>query len=242
MANYYLTESPSLNISRGLVKGARPVHVLGYNPDIDTGSDPETVWSYGGLYPWATLVSANNLSIVSSNTADVASVTIIGLDDNYEELTETITLTGTSDVTTVNKFLRINDAYYNGTSSNQGNVLFKWANSSGTVVDEIYASRGQNTTGIYTIPKGKTGYLYVGDTSVGLNKEVTVVFKVRYFGQSFRVSHIVELCSETYRYEFPFPPPLPEKTDLEVLVENTLDNNTRVACNFDILLVDTPIR
>jgi len=240
MANYYLTEDPRLNISRGLVKGAQPVHVIGYNPDIDTGTDPETVWTYGGVYPWGIMATANTLHLVSSNTADTMTVTVVGLDSNHADLVETVTLNGTTPVATTGKFLRINDAYTS--SINAGNILFKFANNAGTVVDEIYAGYGHNTTGIFTVPAGKTGYLYVGDCSTNLNKEVTVVFKMRFANGSERVVHVVELSNGAYRYEFPFPPAVPEKTDLEVYVMNTLDNNTRVSCNFDLLLVDTPIR
>lgn len=240
MANFYLTEDLNLNISRGLVKDATFVHVLGYNPDIDTGTDPETVWSYGGVYPWDTLATANTLYLVSSNTQDTMDVIITGLDNNYNVITDTVTINGTTAVPSSKKFLRINDAHINSTV-NKGNILFRFANSSGTVVDEILTGYGQNTTGIYTIPAGKTGYLYVGDASTNLNKEITIVFKMRLMNGSQRVAHVAEVSHGYYRYEFPFPTPIPAKTDLEVFVINTLDNNTRVACNFDMLLVTTPI-
>ena len=240
MASYFLSDDLGLNVSRGLVKGATAVHVLGYNPDIDTSTDPETVWYYGGQYPWSTLATANTLHLSSSNTSDTSTVTINGLDSNFNVITETVTLQGTSSVATTKKFLRINDAYYHDTTPNVGDIAFKFANSSGVVVDQIGAGYGQNTTGVYTIPLGKTGYLFMGDCSTNLNKEITVVFRIRLYGSSFRVAHIVELSNGSYNYKFPFPSAIPEKSDLEVYVENTLDNNTRVACNFDLLLVDNP--
>ena len=241
MANYYLTDDIRLNVARGLVKDATFVHVMGYNPDIDIGTEPETVWSYGGLFPWNTLTAANNVFVSSSNNSDVSNVTILGLDSNYNEITETLTLQGNTGVSTTNKFLRINDTFYNDTNPNIGSILFKFANNAGTVVDEILPGFGRNSTGVYTIPAGMTGYLYVGDCSTRLNKEITVVFRTRQHGSSFLVAHVVELSNGSYRYEFPFPPPLQAKSDLEVYVYNTLDNNTRVACNFDILLVKTPV-
>ena len=230
-----------LNASRGLIKGATPVHVLGYNPDIDTGTDPETIWSYGGVYPWATLAAANTIHLVSSNTSDTMDVTIVGLDGNFEPITETVTMNGTTSVSTTNNFIRINDAYVNDTNLNAGNISFKFANSTGTVIDEIIAGYGQNTTGIYTVPANKMGYLYMGDASTGLAKDCTIVFRVRPYGKAFRVAHVVELGATNYTYKFPFPMPMPPKSDLEVYAINTLDNNTRISCNFDLLLVDTPI-
>lgn len=241
MANYYLTEDPHLNVARGLVKGARHVHVLGYNPDIDTGTDPETVWVTGGVYPWDTLVSANTIYYSSNNAADNMTLVVTGLDNNFNEVTDTITLSGTTPVAGAVKLLRINDVYTNN-GVNVGEISMRFANSTGTVVDSIAVGYGQNTTGIYTVPAGKTAYLYAGDASTNLNKETTIVFRIRLHDGTMRVAHIAELSNGAYRYDFHIPQALPEKADLEVYVMNTLDNNTRVACNFDLLLVDSPIR
>jgi len=241
MANYYLTEDPRLNVSRGLVKGAQHVHVLGYNPDIDTGTDPETVWVTGGEYPWSTLTSANTIYYSSNNAADTMQLFVSGLDNDFNVVTETITLTGTTPVAGAVKLRRINDAYITD-EINHGEIVMRFANTTGTVVDSMAVGYGQNTTGVYTIPAGKTGYLYAGDASTNLNKETTIVFRIRLNDGGMRVAHIAELSNGAYRYDFHFPAALPEKSDLEVYVVNTLDNNTRVACNFDLLLVDTPIR
>lgn len=237
MGNYYPTDDVRLNIARGLVNKASHIHVLGYNPDIDTGTDPETVWSYGGAYPWDTLTSANTLYIESSNTTDTMDLVITGLDNDFNEFTEIVTLNGTTPVATTGKFIRINDAYL-GSNINAGDINFRFANTLGTVVDHMRAGYGQNTSGIYTIPAGKTGYLYAGDASTNINKETTIVFRIRLQTGGMRVAHIAELSNGSYRYDFYFPQRLPEKADIEVYVVNTLDSNTRVGCNFDIVLID----
>jgi hypothetical protein len=241
MANFFLTEDLNLNIARGLVKDAQHVHVLGYNPDIDTGTDPETVWTYGGVYPFASMTAANTIVLTSSNTSDTMNIKITGLDNDFKVITESITLNGTTPVSSTKKFLRINDAHTNGTGLNAGNITFRFANASGIVVDEIYLGYGQNTTGVYTIPDGMTGYLYAGDASINNNKEVTLVFRAKLNDDSIRVVHIAEVSTGSYRYDFPIPSQLPERSDLEVYVTNTLDNNTRVACNFDLVLVKNPV-
>ena len=230
----------ALNVSRGLVKGTTAVHILGYNDALDTTTDPETIWSYGGVYPWNTLTAANTVYVVSANTGDTMNVVIEGLDNNYQPQTETVVLNGTTHVATTKKFLRINDSYTYDTNPNVGEITLKLANTSGTVIDHIPAGYGHNVAGIYTIPANKTGYLYFGDCSSNLNKNATIVFRGRQHNSSFQVMHIVELTSGSYGYKFPFPSALPPKTDLEVYAVNVGDNNTRISCNFDILLVDTP--
>jgi hypothetical protein len=239
MAKHYIDDF-KLNVSRGVVQGTTQVHVLGYNPDIDPSSDPETVWFTGGAYPWEALSTAKTLHITSTSSSDTMGLVITGLNTNFVQVTETITLTGTTPVVTSNQYLRINDAYtLNGV--NVGTIDMRVDSNSGTIVDSIAPGYGQNTTGIYTIPAGKVGYLYAGDASVGMNKQTTVVFRMRLVNGSLRVAHIAEISNGAYRYDFHFPQILPEKTDIEVYVINTQDQNTRVACNFDIVLLDKPI-
>lgn len=241
MSKYYL-DNFALNISRGLVPGASFVHKFGYNPDIDTATDPETVWSYGGLYPWSALNTAQTLYVKSSSASDTMNVTLAGQDSAGAEITETVTLTGTTAVATTKQFKRIYRAFCSDTVENVGDITMHTVSGSGTVVCHILAGEGQTLLALYTIPAGKTGYLYTGDCSVNLNKEITIKFYVRYPGGPFRVAHVVELASRSYRYDFPFPTVLPAGADIEVRVDNANDSNCRVSANFDILLIDTPIR
>lgn len=236
MAKRYIDDF-NLNVSRGLVQGVTAVHRFGYNPDIDTNSDPETVWCHGGLYPWSVFDTAGTLSIVSTSTSDTSTLTVNGLDNNLAEQTETITLTGTTPVVTTKQFKRVFDISMN-TASNVGNVR---ASKNSTVIADILPGEGTCKHAMYTIPAGKTGYLYTGDCSVNLNKEVTIKFYTRLSGGIFRITHVIELASTNYRYDFTFPQPLPAGTDLEVRVDNANDSNCRVSANFDLILVDTPI-
>lgn len=235
--NYYISDE-RLNIARGLVKGTSFVHKFGYNPDIDTATDPETVWSHGGLYPWSALDgAAQTLYVKSSSASDTMSVTFYGHDNAGLEISDTVTLTGTTAVTSTKAFKRIYRAFVTGTVLNVGEITWHTVSGTGTVVCSITAGEGQTLMALYSIPADKTGYLYTGDCSLNLNKEITIKFYVRYPGAPFRIAHVVELSGTSYRYDFPFPPLLPPGTDIEVRVDNANDNNCRVAANFDILLI-----
>jgi hypothetical protein len=52
---------------------------------------------------------------------------------------------------------------------------------------------------------------------------------------------MAEVFESTYRYDFPIPLPLPEKTDLEVRADKVETNNTRVTSNFTMVLVKNTI-
>ena len=84
-------------------------------------------------------------------------VTINGLDTNYNILTETITLTnGTTGVLTVNSFLRVNTI--TSTSNPVGNISV--GNSGKTVTLAVIPAGNSRSSGTYfTVPAGYTFYL-----------------------------------------------------------------------------------
>jgi len=225
-----------LGVAAGHYDGLSYIHKFGANFDIDNNSEPETVWSAGGLYPWSSLATAQTLYCLSDSASDTSTLTIEGLDADYNSLTETVTLTGTTAVTTTNQFIRVFRMSYDGGDTNVGNITARVTSGSGTIVAQIDADLGQTLMCVYTIPAGYTAYLLCGDASVQKNKDAQIKFFVRQFGQSFKIAHMAEVFEGTYRYDFPIPMRLQEKTDLEVRADNVETNNTRVTANFDLIL------
>lgn len=72
------------------VPGHRRIAAIGNNPDLDTATLPEDIWTGGGGYPWLTASTA--LELLSSSANDTSAgtgartVTINGLDINYAEV------------------------------------------------------------------------------------------------------------------------------------------------------------
>jgi hypothetical protein len=226
-------------VAEGTVANTKFVHIAGYNPDIDSPNAPETISGIGGIYPWTELGNtAHTVYFISTSASDVGCQFLVaGLDASFNEQNEVITLNGTTAVTSTKTWTRINNMTINGLATNVGNVTARLTSGTGTVIDFIAAGEGYNATGVYTIPAGKTGYLMVGDASVSKNDDVTVKMYVRMYGKAFRLAHIAEAYQSFYRYDFTIPIPLPEKTDIDVRALAYVDN-TRVSCNFDIVLID----
>jgi hypothetical protein len=94
------SEPFELQVARGQISFHEVVHKFGFNSSIDTNL--ATVWLQGGLYSY--LSSASTLYISSSSTADTGAgtgartVTVSGLDNNYDQKVETVTLNGQSGV------------------------------------------------------------------------------------------------------------------------------------------------
>ena len=232
------TEHPTpnvyLDVARDAISNSKIVHKFGANFDIDQATDPESVWSGGGLYPWASLATAQTIYCLSTSASDTAVLTIEGLDANYDEQTETVTLTGTSAVTTTNQFIRVFRMTYDAT--NVGDITARTVSASGTVVAQINVGYAQTLMAVYTVPAGYTGYLVALDSTIDSNKNAQIFMYHRLFGKPFRIAHIAETAGH-YRYDFHAPLRIPEKTDIDIRIDNVSGNDSRVTANFDIVLI-----
>jgi hypothetical protein len=225
----------TMQVAQGLIAGHTTEAVSGYNPATSAG---DAVWSAATPYPWSSLATAQTLYLKSStNNATDRSMPILidGLDANYANQTEVVTLNASDSRTAVastKQFLRIHYIMCNGTDTNAGDITAHVTSGTGTVVSKLSAGRGRAQAGVYTVPAGYTGYLFKGDAS---STAATVVnFMARYFGKAFMVVHVAIVDNSTYIYDFPFPMVLPEKTDMYTTIEA---GSGKTAVNYEILLV-----
>jgi hypothetical protein len=153
-----LIEPFDLQVGRGMITGHQPVQIFGYSTLVgSTALGPlwEGLTLSGGTYSYPS--SAGQVVLVSSSASDTSalSVQIQGLDANYNLLSETIALNGTSNVTSVNSYFRINSLFCtNGT--NVGTITAKIAT---VLYAQINAGVGQSQASIYTVPSGYSFYL-----------------------------------------------------------------------------------
>ena len=224
-----------LDVSRGAIPNAFSIHKFGANFDIDQNTDPESVWTGGGLYPWSSLSSAQTIYCISTSASDTATLTIEGFDANYEQQTETGTLTGTTAVTTSSTFIRVFRMSYED-GANVGDITARVTSGTGTVVAKIDAGYAQTLMAVYTIPAGFTGYMVALDATIDGTKTCQVLMYHRLTGKPFRIAHVAESTGH-YRYDFSVPLKLPEKTDIDIRINEVSGNDARVTANFDIILL-----
>lgn len=233
-----LYQHDNLAIAQGDVNYYSSVHKFGANFDISISSEPESIWSAGGLYPWAALDAAETLYVVSTSVDDTDTILLEGLDNNYLPILETIQMTGETAVTTVNQFKRIYRMEYDHGGTNVGTVTARTVSGAGVVVAQIDPNLSQTLMAIYTVPAGFTAYIINLDFSVNRNKDAQCRFYARGLNASFRIQHLAEVYQNNYRYDFTVPLYFPEKTDFDMIVHQVESANTRVSCNFDLILVD----
>jgi len=194
-----------------------------------------TVWDVNDtVYPWSAWDTTGTISIARANAGDAdKNVIVTGLDEDYNQFTETITLTAASGNTSTNSFKRIEAVRMNGNSANVGNVT---VTKGETTVARINAGVGQSLMGIYTVPAGYTAYLHQGVMTIQNGADATGTFLYRIPGDRFMIGHTFEVASSEYHYGFTCPFAIPEKSDLDVR-SSVRSNNALVTAAYDMILV-----
>ena len=142
-------------VALGKSGGNTPRNIFGYNSDI--GSTFVPAWENATAYPWPTAAATMTLRW---NTADAGyTILIKGLDANYDEIQETITLTAAPVTqTTQNQYYRINDlvtiATPGGAFGSPANAISLTNAANTETYAKINPGVGKNQASIYTVPRG----------------------------------------------------------------------------------------
>jgi len=230
------SEPFELQVSRGQIPGHSVLHKFGAVPAMSINTTG-TIWDIDDtLYPWSALTSAGTLTVDRASASDAnKTITIQGLDADYNQISENVTLTNATGNPTTLSFIRVYRAFmHNGSAANVGNINIK---ISTTTIARITAGKAQTLMGVYTVPAGFSLYLTQGVMSVQSGADATGNFFVRYGGQTaFRIAHTFEVASAEYFYAFHAPFKLPEKSDIDIRAD-LRSNNARITAAFDAYLI-----
>lgn len=235
-------EDDYLNIARNLVKGTQHRHIIGAVPAMSQNT-AGSVWDVSDtMYPWQAFDTASVLNIPAVNVADNGrSIKIFGLDENYNEVTETLVVSNTVTTTGTQLFKRVFQAYYQNGSFNSvaaANINIRVGT---TVVARIRLGTSQTFMSVYTIPAGYNGYLVQGVMTCQSGADATGNFLYRIVTPNdnhFREGHTFEVTGGgEYFYKFACPFPLPPKADVDVRAE-VRSNNARITTGYDLILID----
>lgn len=246
------TEPFELQISRGQIEGHRSITVFGYNPDVDTSE--VVVWpdgaSVGIQHPAATLTVSSSSTDDTSAGTGARTVILYGLDDDHNEISETVTLNGQTEVETTNSYTHINSMTVATVGSGGKNAGVVYVGS-GTVTAGVPAvifnliSTGYNnsTTAAYTIPAGYTGYIVNGGIGCGQpsgSSGVTGKLVVIDTDQVMRTIAVNAMNNGFSNYDFKLPVAIPEMYTIEARAFGASVNNL-VSAFFQIILVKNPV-
>lgn len=235
-----------LQVARNQVDGHIGLEIFGFTTAIgSTAQGP--MWEgqtlSGGLY--TPPAAAAPLVLVSDSASDNTSrsVVIEGLGAGFVPLTETIALNGTTNVTTTNSFLRINQMSMLN-STNTGNIT---ASISSTVYAKMNAGIGQTQMSIYTVPAGYTFYLsYVQyDASIGFtssNYMTALEYNKINSGANNGLITLLNQTTFVQKQEIPFTVPIIhiEKTDIQFCVKANSGSPFTVSMYAGGILIKNP--
>ena len=152
-------EEFKLDVARGKARGAEVRNIFGQNDSQTTTF--RAVWEKSNDTDYVFPTTAQIMRVASDDVADAgAQILIKGLDADYLEISEVVTLTATT-VDTTQQFFRINDVVTVGT---QNLVLTSTVTVQNvgqtTVYAQINPGHGRNQAAIYTVPANCEFYLY----------------------------------------------------------------------------------
>jgi hypothetical protein len=242
---YERTEPFELQVARGLIDGHKTLFKFGNNSD--TNGTLETVWSHSTLYVYPTAATAMKVSSTSANDniagTGARTVLVAGLDADYNEVSEIVTLTGQTPVLTTTVFLRVFRAYVVTAGANNtaaGTIYIGDGVVTAGVPASLYAEipLGENQTlmAMWTVPAGYTFYMYRGSFSAASNNAAQYVlgkFMVRPLGGVFRNAADVTANSNVIQYDFEIPLAIPEKADIEARVIALSGTNFYITASFE---------
>lgn len=237
-----------LQVSRGQIMGHRAVTIFGYNPDVDTSE--ETIWTGGGIITHP--AAAGVLKVSSGSTNDAAAgtgartIVINGLDANYNEISETVTLNGQTPINTIKEYLRVQNLYVAtaGSGLTAAGIIYVGTGvvTSGipdTIYNQIAVGDNASLTAHYTIPAGYTGYFTYGNIGSGqLTGSHQITGRLLTSGATDirRTAAIVAFGSGVQNFNFSEPLEIPEKTDVEASAVSSA-GNTQVSATIQIVLI-----
>lgn len=235
-------------IAKGNVDGYSALQLVGKNADVDGTED---LWNQGGSL--TRVATAALLYISSSDATDVdLEVTIVGVDANYDTITEVITTDGTTGLTPVagtKLFLRVNSITMTVAPAGNVYVYYTSAVTNGVPDDatkiqgKVAISTTQVFNMIYTVPRDKNLYLtsfsYYSSGSTTTHSVILTIHVKRYGASEIDITKIQYVDPNNGNYSFGTKPiEIPAKADFDIEVALTGGTNMDIVGTADFVIED----
>lgn len=240
-----------LQVSRGQVFGHSPANIFAYGTTPATAGVFRTVWENMSTTDYVFPSVATTMTLVSTVNTDTATITITGLDANYNLLTENLALNGTTGVTTANSYFRINNISVSvGSATNPTGVVtlanggVTYAQINTTTVSGSTSSIGTSQMAVFTVPKGFTfyGHRYGAYSSFNGNSANYTTYRAITNASSGVEKVIVQTPFNTnYEIQRHFPFPYPAGTDLRFQIASSAATAAVVSINIGGVLVQDAV-
>jgi hypothetical protein len=248
-----VTEPFELQLARGHIEGHKQVFVWGYNASLDANTE-ETIWTYGGILQHPS--AATQMTVSSSSANDAAAgtgaraVLVEGLDADYNEASELVTLNGQTAVTTANSYLRIQSLTVatvgtpGPTGANAGQIFIGTgtvtAGQPATVYGHIATGEGRSLTAHWTVPARHKAYIISGGVSSGLDTSSHAIvgrLKLHTEAGVAMTAAAVSFANSSVDFDFAYPIAVPEKTCVSATAKSN-KAGINSSANFQIVYLE----
>ena len=246
----------ALEVGRGNVTGVSQINKFGRNVEIDSATAAD-IWDGGKATSgvsliWVAPTAARTHQIVSSSASDASAgvgartVQVYGLTSwTAVEVSETITMNGTTDVPTTNDYViihRIKVLTKGATNVNVGTITAT-ADTDSTITAQIEASAGQTQMAIYGIPSIQDFYMTSFYNGADANASSNFVAEIQVNPEpnteltNFVTKHVISGSVDMQHFYEPYKK-IEGPAIIKIQVSGTA-NNTDVQGGFDGYLVNT---
>jgi hypothetical protein len=223
-------------IAGDAIRNYKQVSKFGMNDDV--GASFETVWDGNAPYVWPTTATVASITGGAQDDAGgsgALTINVSGLDQNYNEYNEDVTMTGAAPALTTGKFIRIfrMKVLTAGSDGTNNAAITAQINSQNAAI--ITTGYGQTLMSLWTVPAGYTGWLinWYANTSV-ISKANETRIRTRPFGGAWNTKRTIHINGTGIQQPWEFPLVLTEKTDVEIQSKATAGGGD-CAAGFDIV-------
>ncbi len=229
--------------------GRTSIERVGINTDVDTGTVPEDICGTSGVHA-GFASSAELVTVVSSSANDAAAgtgartVTIYGLDSNWIEQSETITLNGVSLVDSVNSYLRVfkmEVATVGSGGVNAGAISIAQKVTTANIFLVVAAGLNKEMSSQYTIPANRRGFLKRMYARVRKNTDSAIDGCIIYRTNNGPIKQIMPFSCNSdmpFNHEFDGGTVFEPKTDVIIRATSVSADNTEVVAGYELILVN----
>jgi len=221
-----------VDVARSQVKDAKFINKFGYNSAVGSVTW-ETVWDGNNDYTY--IETAGTAQATSSNSAadDGGTILVSGLDSNYKEITETLTIGGAAGT---KQFYRVHRAQLvtaNTGRENVGSITVTVDTKSAAIISP---NLGQTLMSVYTVPRGYKGYVLQIDTGCAKDLEHQIRLAVKVNGGVWNTKSYFTQRGGFNALQFVIPIEIEPESDMEIKAISSATGS--VSAGYELMLVE----
>jgi hypothetical protein len=216
-----------------------PGFLSGFSDAIVTGVTYNTISNVAdAAFDYDAVLGKLNIVSASANdtTAGTGIQTLIinGLNEDFDEITEIVSLLGTTAVQSTNNFQRVNSTLVLASGALRGaggDITCSSVDFPGSIHFKIMATQNASHIGRVCTPRGKT-YIF-GNFTASLGNGDEVVIKAYFHNAGVPLQDVSEIIAfqNAFTVASNLPTPLGEKTDLIYMARSTKGSSSSATIN-----------